>query len=45
MPAVTTYTKTEEVRIESGFEYNSNILDDVFDSRRVTAFSIINSRI
>ena len=40
-----TYTSTADVRLESGFEYNTNIQDSVFDSRRVTAFSIINSRI
>lgn len=45
MTAITTYTTTPEVRTESGFQYNTNIQDSVFDAKRLAAYSIINSKI
>jgi hypothetical protein len=45
MPAAVTYTTTPEVRTESGFQYNTDITDSVIDSKRLAAFSIINSKV
>lgn len=43
--AATTYTTDNEVRLESGFQYNADITDAAIEWKRLAAFSIINSKI
>lgn len=40
-----TYTTTTELKTESGFLYNEDIADSVFDAKRVYANSFINSKL
>lgn len=43
--AATTYTTNDEVRSESGFDYNTDITDSQIEAARVRAYGVINSQI
>ena len=43
--AATTYTSDDEVREESGFNYNTDITNSQLEAARVRAYGVINSKI